>query len=202
MNQVDFKAYIKANDNADICRNYLFSSDFWLLKEKGFQNPNATYDEIKLFFADRFSLSNNNIGVVGSAKTGFSLNPDKNFRAFDKEESDIDVVLVSDKHFSLLWQELLNLYYSPGSYVSSSEQTAVFRRFIWLKRDNSYPSALMRDWNQKMDALKSDFFTKFQIANKLTYRIYQTWEAVEQYHVAGIAKLRKNLDGGDNAKTE
>jgi hypothetical protein len=199
----DFKRLLNGDQSdVDVCRKYLFSSDVWLFREKKFENPANKYDELKLFFADRLSLSNSNVGVVGSAKTGFSLHPTKNFRSFDNEHSDIDIVLISDRYFLQFWGELLQFYYSAGTYVSSYEIDSVFRKFISLKRDNSYPSEAMRSWNQKMDAMKSDFFTDFQIANKLTYRIYQSWEAVEQYHVSSIAKLRTNLRGQSDANAE
>jgi hypothetical protein len=44
--------------------------------------------------------------VVGSAKLGFSIVPDKRYRAFG-ETSDIDVVLCSSALFDLFWEDVL-----------------------------------------------------------------------------------------------
>lgn len=43
--------------------------------------------------------------VVGSAAVGYSLNPIKNFKAFD-EQSDVDVAVVSHYHFTVAWRYL------------------------------------------------------------------------------------------------
>ena len=46
--------------------------------------------------------------LVGSACTGYSLNPQKNFRDFH-ERSDLDVAVVSDQHFDEAWRFLRDL---------------------------------------------------------------------------------------------
>ena len=43
------------------------------------------------------------IAIIGSACTGISLNPDKNYKQFD-DSSDIDVAVVSSYHFDIAWR--------------------------------------------------------------------------------------------------
>src|SRR5689334_2058261 len=50
------------------------------------------------------------IVVVGSAKTGFSLKPEKAFAKFH-DRSDVDVIIISAALFDDAWQRLLRLYY-------------------------------------------------------------------------------------------
>jgi hypothetical protein len=45
------------------------------------------------------------ITVVGSAATGVSLNPVKNFKLFD-DQSDVDVAIISPYHFAIGWRYL------------------------------------------------------------------------------------------------
>ena len=51
----------------------------------------------------------NNIAIVGSAKMGFSLSPDKDYRDFN-DESDIDLVLVSDGIYKSSWMAFVSNY--------------------------------------------------------------------------------------------
>ena len=45
------------------------------------------------------------IAIVGSGATGFSMNPNKQFKPFDKQ-SDVDVAIISSLHFSIGWRYL------------------------------------------------------------------------------------------------
>lgn len=65
------------------------------------------YDEFKLYMSKKLEIHVNNIAIVGSAKMGFSLSPDKNYRTFN-DESDIDLVLVSDRIYKSSRWHLLN----------------------------------------------------------------------------------------------
>jgi hypothetical protein len=51
-------------------------------------------------------VARQNLTIIGSGKTGFSLSPHK-FGAVFCDESDIDVVVVSEEIFDALWLELL-----------------------------------------------------------------------------------------------
>lgn len=55
-------------------------------------------------------LPEQNIIVVGSAKVGFSLNPDNFPRKFS-ETSDIDVIVISEGLFDKVWMTLLKWHY-------------------------------------------------------------------------------------------
>jgi len=58
----------------------------------------------------RLNVKPGAVAVVGSAKMGFSLNPDTPFRPF-WDSSDIDVVVVSEAMFDRLWMALIEWYY-------------------------------------------------------------------------------------------
>ncbi|MCU7891334.1 MAG: hypothetical protein KZQ78_06865 [Candidatus Thiodiazotropha sp. (ex Ustalcina ferruginea)] len=55
--------------------------------------------------------------IIGSGAFGVSLNPHKNFRAFD-EKSDIDVAIISEYFFNTFWRFLRNL----GTNIHSMPQ--------------------------------------------------------------------------------
>src|SRR5262249_3647101 len=66
------------------------------------------YTEWRLALAKDLGLDAFAILVVGSACTGYILNPKKNFKKFD-DRSDIDVAVISPRHFDESWRWLRNL---------------------------------------------------------------------------------------------
>jgi hypothetical protein len=196
MNVDDFKTLMKTDtDSRSICQTVLFSSDMWLVDHKNMGNSAKVYDQMKLFFARKLAMSNSNVAIVGSAKTGFSMNPKKLFRPFNDEDSDIDVILVWPAKYSEFWSELLHLFYGKSTYIDSNVHQDVFRKFVTLRRRDTWPSKIFQDWHQKMDGLKRDFFTEFSVGNPIKYRVYESWDAVEAYHENGISKLRSMSTG-------
>jgi hypothetical protein len=180
-------------DPKRICREHLFSSAVWLLEQSASGPPRKTYDDVKLFFGQQLDIANNDVGIVGSAKLGFSLAPNANFRNFDGETSDIDIILVSPTLFRSFWNELFRLFYSADTYVNASNFRSVFLRYVALREDFRPPSEPILEWQRKVGGLKKDFFASFGIGNKVEYRIYESWQAVEAYHIDGIMKLQKEV---------
>ncbi|BAZ33457.1 hypothetical protein NIES4074_59710 (plasmid) [Cylindrospermum sp. NIES-4074] len=80
--------------------------------------------------------------MVGSGKLGFSISPDKRqnklWRPFS-EESDIDIVVVSEKSFVKFWEELYNFNISLINRTEREERN--YRKFLekffkgWLRPD-------------------------------------------------------------------
>lgn len=178
----------------DICDTHIFNSKVWLLEQRFGEQCFDKYDEIKRFFGKNLKTDPNEIAIVGSSKTGFSLTPDKNYRKFDNEKSDIDLVVVSRKLFDIFWEILLQDYHAEGKHVSNQHMTNVFRKFVSFKPFNSkYLSRDIKVWNEELGGIQSEFFTHFSISNNVNYRIYQSWAAVKLYHTKGIIDLRKDI---------
>lgn len=192
----DFKTLLAGDMSShNICQQVLMGSDMWLVTHKGMGDSTKAHDDMTQFFATKLRMAKKNIQFVGSAKTGFSLNPSKEFRAFDDEASDIDVILVSPVKFHEFWEELLRMFYQNRDQIPVNYRREIFRKFVTLERGDQLPSQLFRDWHQHMDALKRDFFTSFTISNPIKYRVYESWEAAESYHESGIDALRTKIAG-------
>ncbi len=73
-----------------------------------FGNDRVKYVAWKHDLADGLQVDPYCVVLVGSACTGFSLNPDKNFGEFTAE-SDLDVAVISDRHFDEAWRFLREL---------------------------------------------------------------------------------------------
>src|SRR4051794_5372730 len=68
------------------------------------------WDAFRLDLAERLDIEVADIRVVGSGRFGFSLAPQKEFRAFT-DTSDIDVVVVNAERFDELWCRILRAAY-------------------------------------------------------------------------------------------
>ena len=191
----EFKALVRKKDNAEICHEVLFSSDIWLAAHKSLGPSSAVYDSMKRFFGSKLKIQPSNVAIVGSAKTGFSLNPSKKFKAFHDEDSDIDVILVSPQKFAEFWTDMLSAFYNRSSSVTATTHKDVFRKFVTLRRSDSWPSDSLQTWHRTMDAVKQGFFTEFSVSNPIKYRIYESWDAAQSYHESGVAALRKQIGG-------
>lgn len=182
------------SDVDTIFRNYLNGNDVWYFKVfLGDQNYSSKYDEFKRYVNDKLKIRFNEIAIFGSAKCGFSLSPRKNLSLFH-EQSDIDLALVSRDLYMEFWDEYLKKLYS-GEIVSYNKfAKGVFRKFIELEQ---FPEdiSLYQEWEKLADA---EFYQhlqfEFGISHDINYRIFESWDAVENYYKASISELKRNLE--------
>lgn len=187
----EFKSRLRDGSTAkNICQDFIFSSEVWLLRQNFDDQCFRKNDEIRRFFADKLDVDMAGVCFVGSAKTGFSLSPHKNFRGFDNEKSDIDLVIVSERLFNLFWKLLLEARYFSSSWIGPEHSENIFRQFISLepRRCINYGPEF-RKWIDSFGEIQREFFVEFQISQPIKYRIYKSWKAVEMYHSHGIQKL-------------
>ena len=50
-----------------------------------------------------------------------------------------------------------------------------------------------KEWISRIDKFNKDYQTIFGIKHEINYRIYESWEAVELYHIKGIQELKEKL---------
>jgi hypothetical protein len=70
------------------------------------EDPKA-YASWRRVLGERLEVDPSCILLVGSAASGVSLNPNKNFKAFD-DSSDVDIAVISSYYFNLSWRFLRN----------------------------------------------------------------------------------------------
>lgn len=188
-----FKSQLQNGNIRDVYQRYLLGHDIWYFRHyKQSEAFAQDYDDFKLYMSSKLSLHVNNIAIVGSAKMGFSLSPLKDYRLFN-EESDIDLVVVSESLFKSSWFAFLELhnkgYLNPYAHVAKN----IFKGFVSLKQIDTR-SEFFSDWARKVEPLKKDFQTMFNIPHEINYRIYDSWESVERYHIAGLRTLKSALE--------
>ena len=96
-----------------IVRKHIISGECCMLSQN-------EYFKLRSEIADYFELHPNEVLVVGSAKLGFSIAPDKRFCLFHAE-SDIDVVIVSSKLFDEVWEYVYSYKQDGGDWQESGK---------------------------------------------------------------------------------
>lgn len=151
------------------------------------------YYGLKSKLAARFDVNPNHVHMVGSAKLGFSLAPYQLWKRFD-DESDIDMVIISEPLFMKFWKELheFNISTTPRTEAENTMYQKFLKYFFkgWLRPDLfpfNYPG-------------KEEWFRFFQSVSyreyerKVTGAIYMNDYFFEYYHTLNIQSLR---DGGN-----
>ena len=196
----EFKKQLIETDIRDVYQRYLLGHDVWLFREHlNSKNHAQTYDDFKLYMSKELGLHVNNIAIVGSAKLGFSLSPSKNYSRFrdqpdeNNQKSDIDLVVVSQSLFNKSWQAFLSLHLRTYLPVYAPIAKNIFKGFVSLKEIDTRDE-FFDEWSRKVEPLKKDLQTIFNIPHEINYRIYDSWESVENYHILGLKALKTELE--------
>jgi hypothetical protein len=80
------------------------------------------------------------VAVVGTGNWRFSLNPDKDFKAFD-EKSDIDLAVISIKRFNDAWEEIRKVHRTRWYRVTSEAKQQLRRN-----GENVYAGFVTPSW--------------------------------------------------------
>src|SRR5216684_189985 len=146
------------------------------------------------------------ITIVGSAKTGFSMDPEAFGTPFH-DESDVDVVVVDTSRFDRLWYALVAWEYRLG--VQEGARRAWFKKrhediyWGWFFDGHLDIRGLgsaaglrtIRDIsNEWFDSFQSVGLRHATLARRhFRGRLYRTWDHARMYHVQGLLKYRDNL---------
>ncbi|WP_316192630.1 hypothetical protein [Bradyrhizobium sp. SZCCHNRI1029] len=135
-----------------------------------------------------------NITVIGSGSIGFSLNPRKDFRAFSPQ-SDIDVAVISDYHFSIAWRALRSLKLPDVRTHRDREAVKEHRTnyIYWgvIATDKVLPYLpFVRTWTEAVSAMSGERPTE---ERDIKLRLYRDYDALRAYHMNGLETLSATL---------
>jgi len=146
---------------------------------------------------DFFKIHPQNFSIVGSAKTGFSLNTDKAKNRLGKkfdDASDIDIVLVSEELFQNLWIDLLDFQKSTIfklDYDKRKNFSELQHIFFWGlirfdKLTNDFPFA-KRWW---------EFFNKQSInktygPRRVRAGLFKSWYHVSLNYERNLGEIKE-----------
>lgn len=196
MNKKDFLEACKVKSSDEIYDEFFISGTVWLFEKLFKDSWFDKYNQFKKYIAKRLNVHYNNIGIAGSAKLGFSLNPKKNFKDFD-ESSDVDIIIVSEKLFNKFWTEYLKDSYNPTTQIDNIKAISfcVFRKYMRLDcfRKNAYYD----EWKKTTEGFEKDIQLFYNINNDIHYRIFESWDSVKAYYKSSIEQINNNNKIGD-----
>lgn len=198
-NITEIKKDIQSLSAKDFYIKYIIKSTNWYFSEY----QKASGDEIlekmdtfKQIISENFGVSFHSAQIVGSAKLGVSLSPKKRFRKFivdsedGKEPSDIDIAIVSRELFELIWAQLRNIRHTCLIPNYKALANSIFRGYI-NDKDFKDIDLIRKDWNERISKANIQLQDKLSIMHPISYRIYRSWEDLEDYQLDGIKELQE-----------
>lgn len=177
-------------------KNPSFVASKWLLDKTPhiFHGKRTLYIEWKEIFAKKIGVDGHAISIVGSASTGFSLNPSKKYRHFN-ENSDVDVAIISNHYFEISWHHLRNLG-SKLYRLPPNQKAAVYdhvhRLIYWgtIATDKILP--LFPYGRQWFNILTDMAFISPTTDREINIRIYKDFESLRAYQINNLITLKQN----------
>lgn len=163
----------------------------WILEHTPyvFEDYETEYISWRHEIAEKLRIDARDIIITGSASLGFSLNPNKNFKSFDKK-SDIDISIISHHYFDVAWHDLIHL--SPAG-ISPKMKTALEdhrkRLIYWgtVATDKILPLlSFGGEWDR---IIKTCQLPEPLVDHEINFRIYKDALSIRNY----IALSKNNV---------
>lgn len=156
-------------------------------------------DYFKEIVSTKLNVNFHNVQIVGSAKVGYSLSPSKLFSPFhdecpDKPSSDIDIAIISEQLYKKFWDELRQakkIRYKQAYYNHLTE--SIFRGYI-NEKDLLKIDGMCDEWESLIRPINVVLQDTLGFVHPITYRVYRSWEDLEEYQLIGISKAKKYLE--------
>ena len=156
----------------------------------------------KEIVSSNLKINFHSVQMVGSAKTGYSLSPKKVLQPFHnedfgKESSDIDIAIVSERLFAYFWDKLRQTRGIYNQYYYRFITGSIFRGYINDKNLQKIDN-IREEWDDMISPINLMLQDKLRFEHPITYRIYRSWDDLEEYQMLGINKARIALEGKEN----
>ncbi len=176
--------------------------------------------ELKMDIAKSLDIHMNDIYIIGSGKTGFSMKPRCRGRSFDgdfvesnkwKDKSDIDIAIVSNILFDNVQENIYdwsggfnndwnaNSYYSDGIKKFGVSLKYKFLEYLgkgWFRPDfKPVEYGFEIGNNNSLDDVLEKWRGKLD--RKVAYAIYKNWNFFKKYQIENINSLRTVVNEGN-----
>ena len=150
------------------------------------------HTSLKQRIAGKFHISQADVVIVGSAKLGFSIAPEKRFREFG-ESSDIDVAIVSSDFYVKVWYELFN-YERSGAYWEHAKEFEHYCFRGWIR-----PDKLPRSSVYPFSKSWWDFFQSLTASGefgpyKIRAALYHSKHFIDAYQRLCVDQCKQELE--------
>ena len=195
MNVDEFQASLLNSDSNEFAQQLLTIDANWYFDQCAEVSNEISYEIFRDVVAEHVGIQREQVSLVGSTIFGFSMSPngEKTFSAFH-EDSDLDLVIVSDALFQSVWSELLEAYHRGYSWVMHRHANQIFRKFALLVNNGNYKTNVLRERAKLLDGIAKQVYLKTGSSRPLKYRIYESRDAAIAYHASGLAKIKRMLE--------
>jgi hypothetical protein len=160
-----------------------------------FDNDLPNYIDWKERLSTLIGVDSKAIVFTGSSSVGFSLNPRKNFKAFESS-SDIDVAIISSHYFDIAWHFLRNMGPKFHRFKPTVQNAITEHRERFIYHGTIATDKIVhilpfgKEWvNAMVEMMKIDP-TKDR---EINFRIYKDFEALKAYQMMGVIKAKDQL---------
>ena len=191
--KAEFEEILQKETVDSIVNNYLLAG-----LPYSFKDTPKLHDKMLDQIARGLGVKRECICVVGSAKIGFSLDPNRFGEAFGVH-SDIDVVVVSPELFDPSWINVLSNRRTPWASLSKNTQDNLEKHRCehYIYKGWMYPGRIvpvLDIGNRWFDTFNGLSLIPELSARKIEARLYRTWDYVRIYHRIGLRRIRRELN--------
>ena len=190
-------------DAKDFYMKYIVKSKYWYFSEYLQADDVAVIDLLDRFkeiVSDHFNISFHSLQLVGSAKTGFSISPRKALAPFHdgdetQQSSDIDIAIISERLYRYYWDKMRQTEKIQYQRFYNQLTQSIFRGYINDKTLMEI-SPIRAEWQNLISPINKLLQDELKIIHPSTYRIYRSWEDLEEYQIKGIERTKKKVSEG------
>ncbi|MGI4899565.1 MAG: hypothetical protein ACRYFT_13430 [Janthinobacterium lividum] len=147
----DYYYAISDSEKISIIRHFIINNIPYAFKEKP-----VLYEQLIQYFADKLEISTNDIKLIGSAKTGFSMSPPPNYGKEFGGHSDLDFSIINSDIFFTLEAE----FNTWADQCKNKEISSTAKQELY--------------WNQNLYEvpkyqLKNGFIDSYKIPNRSSF---------------------------------
>ena len=183
-----YKADLSTLSPVQIVRKHIIYGESCILSQH-------EYFDLRSKIAEHFQLHPNEVLVVGSAKLGFSIVPNKLYCPFH-DESDIDVVIVSSRLFDEIWEAVFSYSLEEG-YWSKQEEFTEYLFQGWIRPDKLPRSDTFQVGKDWWDFFQTVTSSGAYGSYKIVGALYKSWFFLENYQKICVQRCLNNLEDRD-----
>ncbi|MBI3408969.1 MAG: hypothetical protein HY040_11515 [Planctomycetes bacterium] len=175
-----------------------------------FEGDPPAYDRMRTHLAVRLGIPVQDIIVIGSGKSGYSLAPDSFPNQYSATRSDVDVLMVAEGLFDAIWYSVLEWHY----FVHTRNMNGDEKRWVAAMQKHLWWGALARDdlvadnrglrslyLLRPMRDIRSQWFDAFRSLSQvrglekldISGWLYRTWDHAIIYHVDSLRQVKEGL---------
>jgi len=182
-----FREDLRQRDVPELVQRHITYGECYALSQDA-------YFDLKNRVSQKFGIHTSEVVVVGSAKLGFSIVPDKRYRPFG-EKSDIDLTLCSGTLFDDFWKDVYDYWARREIWPGIDE----FRKYFfrgWMRPDKLPPAKSFHRSQEWWEFFRQLTSTGNFGPYKINGALYKSWHFLENYQQVCIrdCKLSESDD--------